>query len=352
MKIAEMILKGDREAIAEVRAGLEPYRLSRNDITRIWEATIIRILAGGDKETRRELIRLGTALDDMSHPHADMYADLFTIAAFPHLKEAFEPTIRVGAHVVRTKDGENGMADHGQVRIFLEMAKQCLVGVLRKGTDESKEYAASALRHFTFEDDVKDALLHVVGNGESQRVKRAAGESLGHMRVEREDANATANRLLLLLQHEKDSPQAQYINYIYDAIVKVMGDADSMERRIAAKQLATFGLRPGPVSAVLDRGSLETIQESVENALLHALGGEDIETREEAARGLSAIGDERVEGILRKIAGRETKSNGAGSAALRVLKAIQKKKLGYELPPPLPLRPLKESNGLKARIRA
>jgi hypothetical protein len=351
MNDADTVLTGDADAIAKVRSGLVPGSLKEREITPLWESVIIRIIAEGDKGARKELIDLGMELCDMAQSN-EIYEDLFAIAAFPHSPKAYVYTIKTGANVVRANEGRFDKRVNGHNGIFLEMAKQCLKKVLEKGNAEAREYAADALRHFTNDDGVKRALLEVLGNGAPLNVKDAAGGSLGYIRLKRESEIANAEMLILRLKYHSDTPQANYIDYIHGAIDTVMKSVDdpekAMEARIAVKQLSTFGMRPGPVGHLLDEHSLNIMRESVENALLHALAKGDGETREEAINGLEAIGSERVDRILTKIAERNMEGNGARNAALRVLKAIQKKKLGYELPPPLPLRSI---NKLKQKAR-
>lgn len=351
--ILEGLANGDVAAIARSRAIVGSKVLSKQDILRLWEGVIGGMLnhgGNGKAWTRKQLISLGIKLGEMPHPLGVMYEDLLVLTARADGPTAYAPAIKTGANVVRVKEGE--IRERGfDAKRYLEMARDCLLFALKKGNADTKKYAATSLRHFEYDGEVKEALLHVVKNGESKNVKKAAEESLAHIRVNREGATVLGDKLLLMLNYP---PHSIYFEYLYNAIGTVMESADvpakTTEVVIAVKQILTLYSKVGPAEGTFNREGLRIVKEDVENALLHAFSNGSREIRAEAAEGLKDIAGDRVERILGIIAGRNAPGSELRHAVVGVLRAIESKKRNEMLPPPLPFKKLKKAPKPKGRL--
>jgi hypothetical protein len=359
--VLDGLRNGDVNAIAEVIDIAKSEELSRKDIPRVWECATERIL---DKTStngvRSKLISLFDVLRNLDHPQNESCASLFFIAALPDYSELHEKTIMTIAAVARLRGYRGETSEGFDTQKYLSLAKEALLSVLQKGNEENKIYAAEGLRYFEDDPEVKEALVEVMRNGEPPSVKEAVGQSLGHIRVDAEKADAIGDRILLMFRYpDETSPQALYLEFIYNAVETVVDNVKNPEKaedyRIALRQLVAFGTNPGPVNNMFDDEGRKTIGESVENALLHVLTNcpKDMKNlREEAMKGLEAIASERVEMILIKIAERYNEGSEVREAAVNTLAAIQKKRFGQTLPPPLPPRAREQNKREKARATA
>jgi hypothetical protein len=351
--IIEGLADGDVAAVARSRTIVDSKALSKQDILHLWEGVIGGMLkhdGNGKAWTRKQLINLGIKLGKIPHPLGVMYEDLLVLTVNADSPTAYAPTIKTGANVVRVKEGE--IRERGfDAKRYLDMARGCLLLALKRGNANTKKYAATALRHFEYDGEVKEALLHVVKNGEPKNVKKAAEESLAHIRVNREGATVLGDKLLLMLNYP---PHSFYFEYLFNAIGTVMESADvpakTTEVEIALKQILTLYSKIGPAEGTFNREGLRIVKEDVENALLHAFSKGCREVRAEAAEGLKDIGGNRVKRILEKIADRNASGNELRHAAACVLRALDSKKSSEMLPPPFPFRRLEKAPKPKGRL--
>jgi hypothetical protein len=146
---------------------------------------------------------------------------------------------------------------------------------------------------------------------------------MGHIRRGMELEKARADKRFLLEQEYKGgkSPQALCIEIIYAAIESLLsmkkGDTEGSETRIQLLHLVSFAGKPDELGYLFGSESgektIRTINESVENALLHVVATASVDLKETAAEGLVKMGSERAGDILSAIARRES-GKGATSA--------------------------------------
>jgi hypothetical protein len=332
------LVSGNADDLEELNCLIKKEGIPKNIVSLVWIETISRMLEENDKDARKKLHDLGLNISNIDHPQRDAYEDLFSLVLFAESPYAYAQVIKVGAHIARME--RRYKIDMSKRHVaYIELAKKCLEKVAAKGSEEPRKYAVIVLRNLWIDTKVKPVLLNTLRNDESDVVKKAAGESLGYIRIKEEVKRASSDLLMLRFRYPSTTIQADILKCIYAAVDKIYKSLNDPKKtgeiKIALIQLSSFKINSETIRNLFDEESLDIIEGSIENALLHALTKGSTDIRVEALQDLEKRGSKRLCLILRKIIEREEEGSEVREAAFEVHKVMQEKRWNFE--PPLPL---------------
>jgi hypothetical protein len=328
-RLPDQLAENDPSAISMASGYVAARNLSKNELSQVWNGTILGILRyPGSKG----LISLCMGLIELKQePESrDMYENLFSMIAFAKTTQAYIPTIRTGAAIARLTNGEvpPGMDSEG----FMKLAKQAFLRAVEEGHESCKVYAIEALRHMK-DYEVRNVLTGIARNSDISELKAAAGDSIGHMRKisELEQAKADLEFLIEIEYADPTSPQPMYIEQIFQAVETALRirkeDEETPNVAVSLVKLNAYSGKPSQIDELFpsknDRDNLKRVDRNVENALLHALTDGNPAQKSRAAEGLVKLGSDRVEQILDSIVKREGEGTGTGAIASEALSRIR-----------------------------
>lgn len=353
--VLDGIAEGNLTQIMVATTYLENGMLLQSDMVRLWEAVVEGSLKGS-----REAARLGLKMSESSQEPEirELYEDLIPLAYYSNHEKAFRQTISTGASIVRVQNGSiksNGF----EPAKYLELAKRCLLKIVREGNDYAKPFAVEALRNLEDQEGVKNELIAMAQRQNDPKLMTTVFESLTRIRKDEELEIARSDRQMILEAGEYDetTPGRLYVEMLFQSIETVLSDVGKKGRETgvtaAVMQLANAGITTETPGELLDELSIKLVQKNIENALFHALCYGTKRMKDEAADGLAAIGGERVTYTLKKIMERECDPKGLneiGNAARTVLLKIHSKE-NPGLPPPLPPAAKQKEKRLRQLVR-
>ncbi|MBU0532368.1 hypothetical protein KKB44_02640 [Candidatus Micrarchaeota archaeon] len=332
-KLLDRLQNGDANAVATVTDLIDRRHLSQSQIIQLWECTIKAALRGVDAVNP-----VGFKLAETGEVEIrDIYEDLFALTIFSHLGSSFRQTISTGANVVKVQNDCIKCRDFDKER-YLELAKRCLINVVKNGHENSQVFAVEGLRNFEDRTGIREELLRIAQRKNDAQLMKAIEGSLAEIRIKNEIEIAHADRKLILETdyYDDTTPGKLYIDIIFGAVETVFTDMGKNNYAVmgAIVQLSRAGIKSANMDGILDVGTQQIIAKNIENALLHALTHGTEEMREEAKQGLVEIGSDRTMQILDRIAERER--NEIGKTARTAFARIHSKKYPGIAPPPPP----------------
>ncbi len=341
-QLSEGIAKGDNAALACAKNILSG-RPSGEQVAAIWKGTIEAMLKG-DILTARAMKEGLDKLNDYSDAKK-LYEFLIGVLRDPRNENTYIYVVRIAAEVARMNSGK--VIEGVDNEFFAKIAGLAFIEAIKSGDNDSRKCAADiALSNVDSKDVV--AAVEAAQNDRDPDVRKIARKACERYAVTKELEAAQGDRQHLLAKYapgvieadftsnEPSSPQTLFIDMTYAAIETILKwkigyDAESMEVKSAAHQLASFAKRPDQLDELFidfeDKQNLDTIKWSAENALLHALKIGSQSLKEDAVDGLGRIGDDRVQMILGKIILHEKPGTDTYKAATDAHNRISARKL-------------------------